>query len=156
MLTMRVCAGPATTAAGTGENSMTVINPKVLKWFEGRGIEPETVANTGIYSGTRQGTGEVVADPQGEIIVFPFIRNGHVVGEKYRGAHKKFWQKPGGTKTFYNADVLSDPALRNGSASLIITEGEPDLLTALQCGFPHTVSVPDGAPPERQEHDPRD
>lgn len=136
---------------------MTVINPRVLRWFEGRGIEAETVARTGIYSGTRQGTGEVVADPEGEIIVFPFIRNGHVVGEKYRGAHKKFWQKPGGTKTFYNADILSDPALRNGSANLIITEGEPDLLTALQSGFPHTVSVPDGAPPERQEpRDPRD
>lgn len=133
---------------------MTVINPKVLRWFEGRGIEPETVARTGIYSGMRQSTGEVLPDPDGNIIVFPTLRNGQVVAEKYRGAHKTFWQKPNGLRSFYNADILSDPALIAGSVPLIITEGEPDYLTALQCGFPHTVSVPDGAPPVRQSGDP--
>jgi twinkle protein len=30
---------------------------------------------------------------------------------------------------------------------LIITEGELDAMTAIQCGFPLAVSVPDGAPP---------
>lgn len=129
---------------------MTVINPRVLSWFTKRGIDEEVVARTGIYSGTRQPTGEVTADPRGEVIVFPFIRDGHSVGEKYRGANKRFWQKPGGVKTFMNADVLSDPALKRGDTNLVIVEGEVDLLTALQCGFPHTVSVPDGAPPEVQ------
>lgn len=128
---------------------MTVINPKILRWFEGRGIDPETVARTGIYSGRRLSTGVVEPDPEGEIIVFPTVRNGSVVAEKYRAAHKTFWQKAGGLRSFYNADILSDPALRSGDVALIITEGEPDWLTALQCGFPHAVSVPDGAPPER-------
>lgn len=129
---------------------MTVINPRVLHWFETRGIDPETVARTGIYSGRRQDTGGVEANPDGEIIVFPSIRNRAVVAEKYRAAHKTFWQKPNGVRSFYNSDILSDPALRSGDAALIITEGEIDWLTALQCGFPHTVSVPDGAPPEHQ------
>lgn len=135
---------------------MTVINPRILKWFEGRGIEAETVARTGTYSGSRLPSGEVVADPAGEIIVFPSIRDGKIVAEKYRAAHKTFWQKPGGIKTFLNSDVLSDPALISGQANLVITEGEPDWLTAIQCGFPHTVSVPDGAPPEKAHQEPEE
>lgn len=143
----------AITAAGTGASSMTVINPQVLKWFETRGIDPETVARTGIYSGKRHDTGAVEPDPYGNVIVFPTIRNGQTVAEKYRGAHKTFWQKPGGLRSFYNAEILSDPALTSGQCPLIITEGELDWLSALQCGFPHTVSVPDGAPPENYQGD---
>ena len=136
---------------------MTVINPRVLSWFEKRQIDPEVVINFGVYSGRRLDTGEVIPDECGEIIVFPSFRDGKVVNEKYRGAHKKFWQKTGGTKTLVNADVLSDPALQRGDVNLVIVEGEPDLLTALQCGFHHTVSVPDGAPPEtNQTNEPSD
>src|SRR5262245_59198121 len=98
----------------------------------------------GIYSGMPSATG-VTPHPDGEIIVFPTLYQGAVLNEKYRGAHKKFWQKPGGTKAFYNCEILDDPALARGDVALIVTEGEIDFLTALQCGFPHSVSVPDGA-----------
>jgi twinkle protein len=37
---------------------------------------------------------------------------------------------------------------------LTITEGEIDALTVIDCGFPLTVSVPDGAPPVRDGEDP--
>jgi twinkle protein len=43
--------------------------------------------------------------------------------------------------------VLDDPALEHGTHPLIITEGEPDALAAICCGYPLAVSVPDGAPP---------
>src|SRR5262249_10308003 len=54
-------------------------------------------------------------------------------------------------KTFWNADVLDDPQLGNGMP-LVITEGELDALSAIDSGWPFTVSVPDGAPPVRK-HD---
>lgn len=141
---------------------MTEINPKVINWFEGRGIGAETVSRMGIYSATRADTGDeagaVMPHPAGNIIVFPFVEGDRVVAEKYRAAGKRFWQKKGGRKTFYNSDVLDDPALfddpaksRTATASLLITEGEMDCLTAIECGYPYAVSVPDGAPPARDK-----
>ena len=127
---------------------MTVINPKVLNFFERRRIDPELVARIGICSVTPQSIGDPIPDAIGEVIEFPYIRDGKKVGAKYRAAGKRFWQRPNSIKSFINSDVLSDPALRKGDVALIITEGEIDMLTAIQCGFPHTVSVPDGAPPE--------
>jgi twinkle protein len=42
---------------------------------------------------------------------------------------------------------LADPTLAEGRAALIITEGELDAVSAIECGFAFAVSVPDGAPP---------
>src|SRR5690606_9919274 len=82
------------------------------------------------------------------------IDGGKVVGEKYRAPGKRFWQKSGGRKTFWNADCMDDQALEDGRKALIVTEGEIDGLTAIDCGFDTTVSVPDGAPPVRDGEDP--
>jgi twinkle protein len=79
-----------------------------------------------------------------------------VVAEKYRARGKVFWQRPGGRRTFWNADVLDDPALETGQYALVITEGEPDALTAIACGFPLSVSVPDGAPSVKEGEAPDD
>ena len=71
---------------------------------------------------------------------------------KYRTlGEKRFWQRKDARKTFFNADILDDPALERGDHALVITEGELDALAAIQSGFPFTVSVPDGAPPARDE-----
>lgn len=127
------------------------ISQKHLKWFEDRGISQANAESMGIYSGQRRQTGEdsfeVVPHPNGELLVFPFHRGGRVVNEKYRGPQKRFFQKPGGVKCFYNADILSDPALHEGRYPLTIVEGEMDLLAVKQAGNPFVVSVPDGAPP---------
>lgn len=126
--------------------------------FEGRGIDPETAVRFGVYTGKSVDDGEggthVVPDADGNIIVFPFIDGGNVVGEKYRAPKKRFWQRKDGRKTFWNADVMDDPALESGHVPLVVVEGEIDALTALDCGFPFTVSVPDGAPPVRDGEDP--
>ena len=126
------------------------INPKVLKWFRSRGINPANVAHMGIYSGRRQQSGdsfEVVPDVSGEVIAFPYRRKGAIQNHKYREANKRFYQQPGGKKLFWNADVLDEPALHEGRAALVITEGELDALSLLEAGYPYVVSVPDGAPP---------
>ena len=132
-----------------------ILGPIGVKAFEGRGINPETATRFGTYT-VKPGAGaEVVADPKGNVIAFPYFEHGRVVAEKYRGPNKKFWQRPGGRRTFYNSDILDDPALERGDAALIITEGEIDALTAIDNGFPFSVSVPDGAPavPEGEEPD---
>lgn len=123
------------------------LGPIGIKAFEARKICTETAVRFGIYTARRdEQTGEVVPDEGGNVIVFPFEDHGRVVAEKYRAPQKRFWQRAGGKRTFWNADVLDDPALAEGRYPLIITEGEIDALTAIDCGFPFTVSVPDGAP----------
>lgn len=128
------------------------VSPKAEQWFEARKIDLETVARMGIYTGRLERVGdasEVKADPAGNIIVFPYWEQGRDVNAKYRRYPKDFWQRSGGKKTFYNADVLDDPALIDGSAALVIVEGEPDCLAVLTAGYPFVVSVPDGAPAAR-------
>jgi twinkle protein len=119
--------------------------------LEERRISPETASDFGIYTGRMQGDDDdrrVVPDLYGNIIVFPFMEHGVAVNEKYRAPGKRFWQRKGGRKTFWNADVLDDPALiAEHAEKLYITEGEFDALSAIECGFKRTVSVPDGAPP---------
>lgn len=123
--------------------------------FTGRGIDAETAVKLGIYTARRDDeSGEIKPDPGGNIVVFPFVEHGAEVARKYRAPGKKFWQETGGRRTFWNADVLDDPALEDGRQALIITEGEIDALTAIDCGFPFTVSVPDGAPSVPEGQDP--
>lgn len=131
----------------------TMISARHLAWFDTRGIDPETVTRFGIYSARRElDGGEVVQDPAGSILVFPYAdRLSPVEGAKYRAPDKRFWQKPGVRKTFWNADILDDPALRKGDYALVITEGEMDALAVIQAGYPFVVSVPDGAPPARDK-----
>lgn len=114
--------------------------------FERRGIDLETAVKLGIYTASRGADGAMQPDPRGNVVVFPFIERGAEVGRKYRAPGKKFWQEEGGRRTFWNSDVMDDPALEDGRQALIITEGEIDALTAIDCGFPFAVSVPDGAP----------
>lgn len=123
------------------------LGQKALIGLERRGISPETAIRFGLYTASGAPGHAVNADPSGNVIVFPFSEHGRVVNEKYRAPGKVFWQSKGGRRTFWNSDILDDPALEAGTYPLIITEGEIDALTAIDCGFPFTVSVPDGAPP---------
>src|SRR6266436_293342 len=122
-----------------------------VTWFQGRGISEKTLEAIGIYSGRHHQSGDsftVEPDPEGKVLVFPYLNHGVEVNAKYRGTGKRFYQKPNGTKTFWNSDVLDDPCLKDGSVSLVITEGEMDALSVLEAGIPYVVSVPDGAPPD--------
>lgn len=119
------------------------------KWLTKRGIDTEVAIRMGTYSVRRDQDGQLVNDPEGDIIAFPFVKDGEIVGHKYRGPHKTFWQQANGRKQFYNADILESPELHNGSMALVITEGELDALAVATAGYPYVVSVPDGAPPPR-------
>lgn len=126
-----------------------------LEWLVRRGLEQPTLDKFGIYTATSL-DGEFTPNVKGNILAFPFVQGGAVVNEKYRGPLKKFFQRKGGKRTFFNADVLSDGRLESGERKLIITEGEIDCISAAQAGFEHAVSVPDGAPPAEGEMQPLD
>jgi twinkle protein len=153
-----VLAWAAIIVDGPEELTLTakILGPIGVDAFERRGIQAETAARFGIYTARCSKSAGVIPDGAGNIVVFPFIERGAVVKEKYRGPGKKFWQSTGGRRTFWNADALDDPALEAGRMPLVITEGEIDALTAIECGFPLSVSVPDGAPGVKDEEDPDD
>lgn len=126
------------------------INPKIIRWFQTRGITEETLKTTGVYSGQHLQNGNsfiVTPSAHGEVIVFPYFKKGKEVNAKYRAAGKKFYQRPNGHKTFWNADILENEYVQNGTNALVITEGEMDALAVIESGYPYVVSVPDGAPP---------
>jgi len=118
----------------------TQLTEALASKLEERGIDRELASEKGLHA-LRNGSGN-------DALVIPFFREGKVVNRKFRtlGAEKKFWQDKGGIKCVWNEDILRDESLFG--TPLIITEGEIDALTAIQCGFTRTVSVPDGAPAE--------
>ncbi len=134
--------------------TLHVLGPKGATALEGRGLSLETAVRFGIYTGRSVEGGGFEPDEAGSVVAFPFVDRGAVVAEKYRAPGKRFWQRAGGTRTFWNADTLDDPGLATGALPLVITEGEIDALTAIDWGFPTTVSVPDGAPSVKPGEDP--
>lgn len=114
----------------------------ILDWIEARGLDPEVGDRLGFDGRTDGG------DDQ---LVISFIREGKVVRRKYRPlvhreGQQRFFQDKGGIRCAWNEDCLRDPSLFG--KPLIITEGEMDGWSAVQCGFAKTISVPDGAPKE--------
>lgn len=125
---------------------MKVLGPAGEQFLESRRLDPELAARFGIYTCKRVGH-ELLPSPTGDILTIPFYEDGQVVAVKYRTLDKKFWQEPGGKSVFWNIDTMRDPLFERGHMPIVIAEGELDALTAVQCGFPLAVSVPDGAPP---------
>lgn len=107
-----------------------------------RGISPEQVVALGWQScaGNKRG-----------FIAIPYYRKGVEVGVKYRtfGKDKKFFQQKGSEQCLYNLAAIEDlsamPYSEQAATTIVITEGEPDAVIALQCGY-LAVSVPNGAP----------
>lgn len=109
-----------------------------------RGLDIEQASARGINAHRDQSAG-------GEVLRIDFVREGAVVRRKFRhlratqDGERRYWQDKGGVRCAWNEDALRDTSLR--AMPLIITEGELDAMTAIQCGFLRAISVPDGAPP---------
>lgn len=113
--------------------------------LEARGLDIELLERLGVESSENR-SGE-------DWIKIPYFDAGEIINWKRRTitGDKKFYQDSGKRPIFWNHDVLRDETLAN--VPLIITEGEIDAITALQCGFQRTVSVPNGAPAEETKDD---
>jgi twinkle protein len=84
---------------------------------------------------------------EGPAVAFPYLRNGKPYAGKFRGIAKRksdgsanFRATQGVSRSLYNSDAL----LRDTDQPIILTEGEIDALTVMQCGFLRAVSLPDG------------
>lgn len=114
-----------------------MLSTNAMAWIEGRSLDVELAGKLGL--------GTCAKANGGDELMIPYVVNGEVVNHKYRGLDgKAFRQDKGAVRCFWNYDALADETLASEPA--IVTEGEIDAISAIQAGFPRTVSVPDGAP----------
>lgn len=118
---------------------------KHREWLEARGISVELAEKFGLET-TKQSfpTGDEKNPWEAAAALsVPFIENGKVINHKHRRTSNKQSKMDKGAKlAFCNKDVLKQYL----DQPLVITEGEWDMLVAIQCGWKRTVSVPNGAP----------
>ena len=87
-------------------------------------------------------------ESKGERIAFPYLdADGNVVKVKLlkprpNDGEPKWTAEAGGKLCLFNEPVAMDHA---NAEALVITEGEIDCLTAVQAGFPHAMSMQNGA-----------
>lgn len=114
-----------------------MLNRRHCSLLEARGLDIELLERLGVGSSERLGP---------DTIAIPYFRGEEAVGVKYRtiAGEKRFAQDPGSQQILYNRNCLNDPTLAH--MPIVITEGEVDCWSALQSGFPRSVSVPAGAP----------
>lgn len=113
-----------------------VVRDAGLDFLQRRGLTAELLAQEGI-------TYDDVYMPQEEdfvpCVLFPYRKNNEVVNVKYRAVRTKaFRQVTDAEKIWYRQDSIRD--------SVVICEGELDVLSCVLAGFPSCISVPDGAP----------
>lgn len=77
-----------------------------------------------------------------EYIALPYLQENELKIMKYRnmdiGKDKKVWQEPGGIPVLWGIDKI------DYNEPIILTEGEPDMLSWIEAGFKNVVSVPFG------------
>ena len=113
-----------------------------LEWLERRGIGKETAERNHV---TVRKTWFPQTKDERLAFCFPYYRDGEIVNVKYRGkdddGNKVFKQEKGAEKILCGLDNLTDE-----DDTLIIVEGEIDLLSLNEIGYWNVLSVPDGAP----------
>jgi len=105
------------------------MNAEQYEWWSKRGISRDTL----IYMKIQQRRGA---------IVLPYLQENEIKMIKYRdmveGKGKKVWQQKGGTPVLWGVDKL------DLEKPVILTEGEPDMLSWIEAGYKNVVSVPFG------------
>lgn len=117
-------------------NNKTDLSDKMVEWFEGRGISQPTIKALQITEGL-----EYMPQKSKECntVQFNYFLNSELINVKYRTGDKCFKLVSGAELILWNIDSLT------GQKDAIITEGEIDALSYLECGFKSVVSVPNGA-----------
>lgn len=112
------------------------LQTNVQKWFASRGISLATLEKCRITEGM-----EFMPQTEKEMntIQFNYFLEGELVNVKYRTGNKQFKMCKDCELVPYNIDSILD------AKECIITEGEMDCLTYIECGFDNVVSVPNGA-----------
>ena len=111
-------------------------NPKVVAWFDSRGISAQTLKDLRVGEGLEYmpQTGK-----QENTIQFNYYIGNKLVNIKYRDGRKNFKLYKGAEKVFYNIDATV------GYDTIVIVEGEMDVLSFHEAGIKNVISVPNGA-----------
>lgn len=120
-----------------------VFSDGFIEWFAGRGISKDTLLKLRV-------TEEVEYIPQQNAkkrcVAFNYYLEDELINTKFRTRDKDFKQVSGAKLIPYNINSIAPEAYEEGEDKyVIITEGEMDALTYVECGFTHVVSVPSGA-----------
>lgn len=112
------------------------ISPKAKEWFKSRGISEETLVKMKITEGK-----EFMPQKGKECntIQFNYYLNGELVNTKFRTGDKCFKLVSGAELIPYNIDAIL------GQKECLVTEGEMDALSFVECGRLDVISVPNGA-----------
>ncbi|NDV69229.1 bifunctional DNA primase/helicase [Dysgonomonas sp. 25] len=114
----------------------TTLSDRLVKWFEARRISQYTLKKMRISEG------EEFMPQKGKkcnTVQFNYFVDDRLVNVKYRTGDKCFKLVSGAELVVWNIDAIK------GQPECIVTEGEIDALSFIECGFDHTVSVPNGA-----------
>lgn len=112
------------------------LSPRVMKWFDTRGITTKTLTEFKI---TECSEWMPKANAVTDAICFNYFRDGELINIKYRAAEKDFKLSKDAELIFYNLDAIK------GEKYAIVCEGEIDCLSISQTGLKNVVSVPNGA-----------
>jgi len=112
----------------------TELSEKMVKWFEGRKITQEALKKLKVSEGL-----EWMPQENREVntVQFNYFENGELVNVKYRDGKKNFKMFKDGKPTWYNIDNMGE--------TVIIVEGEMDVLSFVSVGVDSVISVPNGA-----------
>lgn len=113
-----------------GIEQFDTLDNKMLDYMQNRGISKETLKKARVLKSKKNGA----------FCFFYTDITGKAVGVKYRTIDKKIWSEEGSDMLLLNWDKISDK-----TETLIITEGEIDMLSLMQVGFDNVVSVPNGS-----------
>lgn len=113
---------------------------KVYEYWGRRKISPETIDYLGIQQDERGNTLFQYWD-QNDVLVSCKVRPSRRVE---KGENKIWFLKDENGKPYDHSDVLFNINKINTEQPLIITSGEGDCCTAVECGFRNAVSIPGG------------
>lgn len=114
----------------------TDLSDNAVKYFEGRMIKQTTLTKMKIYS-DKEWMPKI--EKETTVICFPYFFNENLINIKFRDGSKGFKLVSGAELIFYNIDCIKD------FNDIIITEGEIDALSFMECGLNNVISVPNGA-----------
>jgi len=114
----------------------TGASENLVKWFETRGINQETINHFKIVDKLEW---MPQAGKEMNTCLFPYFRNGELINVKYRDAKKNFKLSKDAELIFFNLDSVKD------FDECYIVEGEMDCLSLHQAGIVNVLSVPNGA-----------
>lgn len=115
----------------------TDLSDKLVKDFKRRQISQDTLKAMRVSEGIEKMPQK--GNKPCNTVQFNFFLNSELVNIKYRTGDKCFKLVSGAELILYNIDSLV------GAKECIITEGEYDCLSYIECGFKSVVSVPNGA-----------